>query len=34
MPVEITPFCHEHTQRTILNLPSLKVRKLHVSVGV
>ena len=24
MPVEITPFCHEHTQRTIVNLPSVK----------
>ncbi|TFJ88455.1 hypothetical protein NSK_000029 [Nannochloropsis salina CCMP1776] len=24
MPVEITPFCHEHTQRTILELPGVK----------
>jgi ribose 5-phosphate isomerase A len=24
MPVEITPFCHEHTQRTLLSLPSIK----------
>ena len=24
MPVEITPFCHEHTQRTILGLPGVK----------
>ena len=24
MPVEITPFCHEHTQRTILALPGVK----------
>lgn len=23
MPVEITPFCHEHTQRTLLSLPSI-----------
>lgn len=24
LPVEITPFCHEHTRRLIENLPSIK----------
>lgn len=24
LPVEITPFCHEHTRRVIENLPSVK----------
>ena len=24
LPVEITPFCHEHTRRVIEGLPSLK----------
>jgi ribose 5-phosphate isomerase A len=24
IPVEITPFCHEHTMRTVANLPSIQ----------
>ena len=26
LPVEITPFCHEHTLRLVGDLPSVKVR--------
>lgn len=28
LPVEITPFCHEHTRRVIEGLPSLKGNQL------
>lgn len=31
MPVEVTPFCWEHTLNTIKSLPSIKVRTLYTS---
>ena len=33
MPVEITPFCHEHTARTIAELPSLAGCEAVVRMG-
>jgi hypothetical protein len=30
LPVEITPFCHEHTLRLVADLPSVKVRACPV----
>lgn len=33
LPVEITPFCHEHTRRVIENLPSLKGCKAVIRMG-
>jgi ribose 5-phosphate isomerase A len=33
LPVEITPFCHEHTIRSIENLPSLKGCKAVLRLG-
>lgn len=31
MPVEVTPFCWEHTLNTVKNLPSIKVSHPHLS---
>lgn len=33
LPVEITPFCHEHTLRVVENLPSLKGCKAVLRMG-
>jgi len=33
LPVEITPFCHEHTRRLIENLPSVKGCKAVLRMG-
>lgn len=33
LPVEITPFCHEHTRRVVENLPSLKGCKAVLRMG-
>ena len=33
IPVEITPFCHEHTCRVVANLPSLQGCKRKLTAG-
>lgn len=33
VPVEITPFCHEHTLRTVANLPSVEGCKAVLRMG-
>jgi len=33
LPVEITPFCHEHTRRLIESLPSVKGCKAVIRLG-
>lgn len=32
LPVEITPFCHEHTRRVIEGLPALKGKQQSLDV--